>query len=276
VPRPDHEEITDASTDYRSPPVCLAVGFLAVLLGGTLLQAALRTLFPTLTTEILAVATMAGRGMVALALVAWFGWREEVGLTPPSRWRNVHLAWLLLPLPLIALLDGVRANDPSRIAFLALAALFVAVNEELFFRGLLLRALQPWGDLVAVAVLAASSASPTSPTSPSAAIRAPSYSACRSPSAARSAWRRSGCGRTPSGSSSPPTGRSTSRNTWPRTASRRWARSCTTARQPRVVRRLQRLPGGRRGLPPLARAAGRAPPRPAFRGPAEGPVTVGR
>jgi hypothetical protein len=73
------------------PLFAFAVGFLAVLLGGTLLQAALRTLFPTLTTEILAVATMAGRGMVALALVAWFGWREEVGLTPPSRWRNVHL-----------------------------------------------------------------------------------------------------------------------------------------------------------------------------------------
>jgi membrane protease YdiL (CAAX protease family) len=54
----------------------------------------------------------------------------------------------------LPLADGIESVPPVRLAFLALAAFLVALNEELLYRGLLLRALLPWGVARAVAILA--------------------------------------------------------------------------------------------------------------------------
>ncbi len=138
----------------RSPWVSFLFILVVTILGGLLAQLAVRAVLPALALEQLALVMLLARSLIALALVAWLGWWADVGLNPPSQWRDLRTLWLLVPLPLLPLLDGVDAVVPARLGFFALAALLVALNEELLYRGLLLRALLPWGTGRAVAVLA--------------------------------------------------------------------------------------------------------------------------
>jgi membrane protease YdiL (CAAX protease family) len=139
----------------RKPLIGFGFIILVAYLGGALILTALIPLLGDLTKEGKGVLMMAIRSLIALGLVGWLGWRTQVGLGGPSQWRNARLLLLLAPLPFLPLLDGVSASDPSRIAFLALAALFVAANEEVLYRGLLLQTLLPLGTVRAVLLLAA-------------------------------------------------------------------------------------------------------------------------
>jgi uncharacterized protein len=81
---------------------------------------------------------------VALVLVAVNGWWRDTGFTAVHRRDWI---WFLLPLLLPAgnLVRGFNTSDPALIAGFALAGAATGFGEELLFRGLLMRALQPKG-----------------------------------------------------------------------------------------------------------------------------------
>lgn len=92
-------------------------------------------------------------GLVIVALQR--SWRA-VGLGAPTTWT---VALPLLVLPVINLARGFHA-DLATAATLAVASLLVGLNEELWFRGLILRALAPkglnwavWGSAILFGVL---------------------------------------------------------------------------------------------------------------------------
>ncbi|HWI52750.1 MAG TPA: CPBP family intramembrane glutamic endopeptidase, partial [Symbiobacteriaceae bacterium] len=77
----------------------------------------------------------------ALLLTAC-GWWREVGFTRPSRWRNLHLAAIPL-VAVLALLPGVSEVPAAKFIPYALLALLMAVQREVWFRGILFRVLVP-------------------------------------------------------------------------------------------------------------------------------------
>ena len=127
---------------------------LSVLLGAALLHQVVSMILPPLGKEPSAVLMVAMRVVMAIAIIAWLGWWKDVGLTAPRLWRNKKLLLLLVPLPLIPLMDGINASDATHVLFLGTAALMIAVSEELLYRGILLRTLQPYGVVKAVLGLA--------------------------------------------------------------------------------------------------------------------------
>jgi membrane protease YdiL (CAAX protease family) len=142
-------------TIYTKRPILGSVlAVLSILLGGAVLHQLITLLLPPLDKEPSAVIMIAMRTIMAVAIIAWLGWWRDVGLTAPRLWRDRKLLLLLVPLPFIPLLDGVDASDANQIVFLGTAALLIAVSEELLYRGILLRALQPYGVVKAVLGLA--------------------------------------------------------------------------------------------------------------------------
>ncbi|RUL54657.1 CPBP family intramembrane glutamic endopeptidase [Lysinibacillus antri] len=84
--------------------------------------------------------------------VKWVKIDKEIGLTKPSSMREyyVWLPTLIIPLT-IAYLLGFNSTW-GHVPLLLIAAVGVAINEEILFRGILLRALLPFGTVVAIIV----------------------------------------------------------------------------------------------------------------------------
>jgi uncharacterized protein len=88
----------------------------------------------------------------AFFAVKWIGIDKEIGLKMPSSSKEwiVWLPVLIIPLSLAYLL-GFNSTW-GHVPFLLIAAIGVAVNEEILFRGILLRAILPYGKAVAIIV----------------------------------------------------------------------------------------------------------------------------
>lgn len=82
--------------------------------------------------------------MAALAalVLTVTGWWSEVGFTRPTRWRNLHLAVIPL-LAVSALFPSVAEVGGARLLPYATLALLIALQREIWFRGILFRTLVP-------------------------------------------------------------------------------------------------------------------------------------
>jgi membrane protease YdiL (CAAX protease family) len=89
-----------------------------------------------------------------IAIVSWRGWWLSCGFTPPSQWRRWRLLWLLgllLVLPALSLTQGIHVHGGT----LILATLYLVIAtglEEVFYRGIVLRATISKGVLPAVLI----------------------------------------------------------------------------------------------------------------------------
>lgn len=88
---------------------------------------------------------------VALSLVDRLGWFRRVGLCAPRRWSRLWLAWLPALYVVFSLGSGLD-SDAAPLAALGVAgfALAIALEEELWTRGLFLESLRWKGTTVAV------------------------------------------------------------------------------------------------------------------------------
>lgn len=88
----------------------------------------------------------------AILAVKWVKIEKEIGLTLPTSLKEwyVWLPTLMIPITLTFYLgfDSTWGHIP----FLLIAAAGVAINEEILFRGILLRAILPFGTAVAIIV----------------------------------------------------------------------------------------------------------------------------
>jgi len=87
----------------------------------------------------------------ALALVYWSGDAKGMGLSKPVS-KKEWLLWippLIIPI-LIVLSFGFNVSDFSKAVVLAISALCVAVNEEIIFRGALVKGLLRFGTTVTI------------------------------------------------------------------------------------------------------------------------------
>jgi membrane protease YdiL (CAAX protease family) len=88
--------------------------------------------------------------VLALVPVVALGWSRATGLTRPGRAR----AWPLVVVPLLAgstfLLVGINLSADRVVPVLVAGTPLIALNEELFFRGLLLEILRPKGWRLAI------------------------------------------------------------------------------------------------------------------------------
>jgi CAAX protease family protein len=109
--------------------------------GGSLLRQ-LSSGLPPAWSGTFAWAIYASTALVTVAVLAW--WRET-GLTRPGR----VAAWPLVLLPLAAgtpfLAVGLNVGADAVLPVLVIGTLLIALNEELFFRGILLETLRPLG-----------------------------------------------------------------------------------------------------------------------------------
>lgn len=90
--------------------------------------------------------------LCAILAVKWVKIDKEIGLVKPHSTKEwtVWLPTLIIPLTLVYLL-GINTSG-WHIPLLLIAAAGVAINEEILFRGILLRAILPFGTAVAIIV----------------------------------------------------------------------------------------------------------------------------
>ncbi|WP_456275999.1 CPBP family intramembrane glutamic endopeptidase [Bacillus sp. AK128] len=90
---------------------------------------------------------------VVVSLVYWTDSAKEIGLVKPQSIKEWLTIVPLLLLPLLILLEnGVSSWGFSTNLVLIIAAIGVAVNEEVLYRGILLRGFMKWGPWVAIFV----------------------------------------------------------------------------------------------------------------------------
>jgi len=90
---------------------------------------------------------------VVVSLVYWTDTADLVGLRKPASRKEWLLMLPMLVLPLFILtMNGVSTWGPTQNLVLCIAAIGVAVNEEVLFRGVLLRGFMRWGSWVAIFV----------------------------------------------------------------------------------------------------------------------------
>lgn len=83
--------------------------------------------------------------IVAIAMVALLGWWHQVGLTRPGRRSAVALLAYPFATGLVFLALGVNLDSASILPILVVGAPLIALNEEVFFRGIVLEGLRPQG-----------------------------------------------------------------------------------------------------------------------------------
>lgn len=90
---------------------------------------------------------------LTVTLVFWTDTAEETGLRKPASLKEwlIWIPFLALPV-LIVSLNGVSSWGFQQNMLLLIAAIGVAVNEEVLFRGILLRPLLRWGEWGAILI----------------------------------------------------------------------------------------------------------------------------
>jgi membrane protease YdiL (CAAX protease family) len=144
---------------HRDRPLVFAIGVslleVGLLIAGRgfvrpLVTAGTVTWVPTFV--VILLPTAAG-----IAILSRRGWWRSAGFTPPSQWRRLRLLWLLglfLVLPALSLTRGVHVSGQELVP----AALYVILAtgmEELYYRGIILRATIGYGVVPAVIVSSA-------------------------------------------------------------------------------------------------------------------------
>jgi uncharacterized protein len=90
---------------------------------------------------------------VVVSLVYWTSTTDEVGLRKTASLKEWLLLLPLLALPLLILIEnGVQSWGLAQNLVLLIAAIGVAVNEEVLFRGILLQGFMKWGPWIAIFV----------------------------------------------------------------------------------------------------------------------------
>lgn len=80
--------------------------------------------------------------LLAAAALTALGWWGEAGVNRPARWRNLHLA--AIPLLAVAVcFPGLAQGSGAQFLPYAAMALVIALQREVWFRGILFRALIP-------------------------------------------------------------------------------------------------------------------------------------
>ncbi len=154
-------------TIVRQRPLVFTLGvtvaIIALAVGGRLV---LEPLVPSLTLDGIGLVLNWTLVVLTLALVAWLGWWDEIRLTRRVNRRGlVYLlplaAMVALPavfglsIPEVSLFEGALLPPWASLLVIVLGvALGAAVFEEILYRGVLLRALEPRGKLFAGVVTA--------------------------------------------------------------------------------------------------------------------------
>ncbi len=113
----------------------------------------LQWLLPTMDVMTLKVLIMAEMILTGAGLLSWLGWWREAGFNGPGQWRQMHLHWIGLALPVAAVaVLGIHVTASSKLLGLALTTVVIGIQEEMIFRGLAMRALLPTGTFRAVLI----------------------------------------------------------------------------------------------------------------------------
>jgi len=81
------------------------------------------------------------------AILTWLGWWRDAGFTPLRQWRRLRALWLvglLLLLPALGLFRGIHLDSTTAILLTGYVVLATG-TEELFYRGIILRATIGYG-----------------------------------------------------------------------------------------------------------------------------------
>lgn len=95
--------------------------------------------------------------VAGVILLTWRGWWSTAGFTPPSQWRSLSLLWLLglfLLIPYLGLTRGTHVSAGTALLITAYTVLATG-TEELFYRGIVLRATIGYGVIPAVLISSA-------------------------------------------------------------------------------------------------------------------------
>ena len=143
-------------------PVAFTVGTGVAIVASTVaFRLLVAPLLPWLTLDGIGLVLNWGFVLLVLGLVAWLGWWEKIRLTAPVNRRALVYLLPFAALTLLPLAFGVRIPEVSLVKGAVLpawatlltlwlgVALGAAIFEEILFRGVLLRALESRGPLVA-------------------------------------------------------------------------------------------------------------------------------
>ena len=81
------------------------------------------------------------------AILTWLGWWRAAGFTPLRQWRRLRVLWLmglLLLLPALSLFRGIHLDSTTAILLTGYVVLATG-TEELFYRGIIVRATIEYG-----------------------------------------------------------------------------------------------------------------------------------
>ncbi|MFC6941140.1 CPBP family intramembrane glutamic endopeptidase [Salinirubellus sp. GCM10025818] len=144
-------------------PVAFTLGFGAAMIALTVVvRLALEALVPSLTLHGIGLVLNWLFVAIVVGLVAWLGWWEKIRLTTPvNRRALVYLlpfgVMVLVPLafglaiPEVSLVEGTTLPSWAALVVIVVGvALGAALSEELLYRGVFLRALEPRGRVLAV------------------------------------------------------------------------------------------------------------------------------
>lgn len=89
------------------------------------------------------------QSLLALGVLVWLGWLRAAGFNSPSQWRSLYLLWLpaLLALFYLSSFYVTPVSGMAVVIFAAMYALLTGLSEEASFRGVILQALLPYGEL---------------------------------------------------------------------------------------------------------------------------------
>jgi membrane protease YdiL (CAAX protease family) len=135
---------------YRRHPAAFVLGcfvvFEAVHLAIAWNDARLvRTALPWLPDAWLGPAVWAIYSLIAVGLAAALGWLSQIGLTRPGRRAALGLLAYPLATGAVFLLLGINIERSQLVPIVLVGAPLIALNEEVFFRGIVLEGLRPQG-----------------------------------------------------------------------------------------------------------------------------------
>lgn len=134
---------------FQEHPIPSAIALFAIdLLLGALSGVAVQRLLPQADAPFTAMCVAA----VAIAgLLTGLHWWWEAGFNAPDRWRSLGLLWLPAVVAVVLpLLGGVQWLPAGTALYFATGYLITGFMEEAWMRGLVLRVLQPTGNVRAV------------------------------------------------------------------------------------------------------------------------------